>query len=69
MKIWHQSFTELDVLPAYRLAIEQHIRKVVQPGTEVVLHGVRPGTYPTNYPGTDIGYSSLYALHASQWIT
>jgi Asp/Glu/hydantoin racemase len=69
MKIWHQSFTELDVLPAYRLAIEQHIRKVVLPGTEVVLHGVRPGTYPTHYPGTDIGYSSLYALHASQWIT
>ena len=69
MKIWHQSFTELEVLPAYRQAMEQHIRKVVNPGTEVVLHGVRPGTYPGNYPGTDISYSSLFALHGTQWIT
>ncbi len=69
MKIWHQSFTELEVLPAYREALEQHIRKVVSPGTEVVMHGVRPGTYPSNYPGTDISYASLFALHGTQWIT
>lgn len=69
MKIWHQSFTELDVLPPYRHAMERHIAKVVAPGTEVVMHGVRPGTYPSNYPGSDIVYSSLYTLHASQWIT
>lgn len=69
MKIWHQSFTELDVLPAYREAIEKHIAKVVAPGTEVVMHGVRTGTYPSNYPGTDLAYSSLYTLHAMQWIT
>lgn len=69
MKIWHQSFTELDILPAYREAMEKHIAKVVNPGTEVVMHGVRPGTYPTNYPGTDIAYASLFALHGTQWIT
>ena len=46
MKIWHQSFTVLDDLPAYREAMERHIRKVVLPDTEVVLHGMRPGTYP-----------------------
>ena len=69
MKIWHQSFTELDLLPAYREAMERHMRRVVSPGTEVVLHGVRPGTYPSNYPGTDISYSSLFALHGTQWIT
>jgi Asp/Glu/hydantoin racemase len=69
MKIWHQSFTELDVLPAYREAMERHIRKVVLPDTEVVMHGVRPGTYPSNYPGTDISYAALFAVHGTQWIT
>lgn len=69
MKIWHQSFTNLDDLPAYSKAIETHVRKVVRPDTEVVLHGVRPGTYSTDYPGTDIGFASLYALHGQQWLT
>lgn len=69
MKIWHQSFTELDVLPAYRQAMERHIQKVVSPGTEVVMHGVRPGTYPSNYPGTDLSFAALFALHGTQWIT
>lgn len=69
MKIWHQSFTVLDHLPAYQQAIEAHIRKAVRPDTEVVMHGVKPGTYPSNYPGTDIGHASLYAMHGMQWIT
>lgn len=67
MRIWHQSFTVLEDLPAYSQAIEKHIRKVVRPDTEVVLHGLQPGTYPTNYPGTDIAYSALYTIHAMQW--
>ena len=69
MKIWHQSFTALGDLPAYQQAIETHIRKVVNPGTEVVMHGVREGTYPSNYPGTDISYAALYTMHASQWFS
>jgi len=36
MKIWHQSFTVLEDLPAYRAAMEAHIRKVVRPDTQVV---------------------------------
>ena len=68
MKIWHQSFTVLDDLPAYREAMERHIRKVVAPDTEVVLHGMRPGTYPDTYPGSDIAFASLYALHSQQWL-
>lgn len=68
MKIWHQSFTVLDDLPAYREAIENHIRRVVEPETEVVLHSMRPGTYSSNYPGTDIAHAALYALHTHQWI-
>ena len=68
MRIWHQSFTVLEDLPDYSRAMTEHIRKVVQPDTEVVLHGLLPGTYSSNYPGSDIGYSSLYAIHGMQWI-
>jgi len=68
MRIWHQSFTVLDDLPDYRAAMEKHIRKVVRPDTEVEMHGLLPGTYPTNYPGTDLAFGSMYAIHGMQWI-
>lgn len=66
MRLWHQSFTELDRLPAYRRAIEEHLEKVAAPGTEVVLHGMDPGTYETEYPGIDIRYAYLQHMHAQQ---
>jgi allantoin racemase len=68
MRIWHQSFTVLDDLPDYRAAMEAHIRKVVRPDTEVEMHGLIPGTYPSNYPGTDLAYESLYTIHGMQWV-
>jgi len=68
MRIWHQSFTVLEDLPDYRAAMEAHIRKVVRPDTEVVMHGLIPGTYLSNYPGTDLAYGSLYTIHGMQWI-
>lgn len=68
MRIWHQSFTVLEDLPAYADRMRQHIRKVVRPGTEVVLHGQMKGTYPANYPGDDIGYGFLFAMHGNQWV-
>lgn len=68
MKIWHQSFTVLEDLPAYAEAMRLHIRKVVRPDTEVVMHGLMPGTYPSNYPGSDIAFASMYHLHGLQWI-
>ena len=68
MKIWHQSFTVLEDLPAYAEAMRVHIRKVVRPDTEVVMHGQLPGTYPSNYPGTDLGFAGLYQLHGAQWV-
>jgi len=68
MKIWHQSFTVLEDLPAYRAAMEAHIRKVVRPDTQVEMHGQLPGTYPSNYPGTDLGYLALTSLHSLQWV-
>lgn len=68
LRIWHQSFTVLSDLPPYRDALKARIKRVVRPDTEVVLHGQIPGTYPTDYPGTDIKYSALYWMHGLQWI-
>jgi Asp/Glu/hydantoin racemase len=67
MRIWHQSMTVLEDLPDYAARMAAHIRTVVRPGTEVVLHGLLPGTYPANYPGSDIGHAALFALHSLQF--
>ena len=69
LRIWHQSFTVLGDLPDYRRLLRERIRKVVRPDTEVVLHGQIPGTYPTDYPGTDIRYRALVWMHGLQWVT
>jgi Asp/Glu/hydantoin racemase len=68
MRIWHQSFTVLDDLPDYAHAIAAHGKKVVRPDTEIVLHGQAKGTYPSNYPGDDIGYAYTYWVHGNQWV-
>lgn len=68
MKIWYQSFTVLEDLPAYEDAIRKHVKKVVRPDTEVTIRGQMQGTYPTNYPGNDLIYSSLFMLHGMQWV-
>lgn len=66
MRLWHQSFTELGRLGAYRQAIEEHLKKVAAPDTEIVLHGMAEGTYQTEYPGIDIRYLSVQYLHTLQ---
>jgi Asp/Glu/hydantoin racemase len=68
MKIWHQSFTVLDDVPHYRDALERHLRKVAAPDTEIHLHGMKPGTYPSDYPGTHIKYAYLSGLHREQFV-
>ena len=67
MRIWHQSLTVLGDLPAYEERMRAHIRKVVRPDTDVVLHGMLPGTYPANYPGDDIAFRFMFTLHSTQW--
>jgi Asp/Glu/hydantoin racemase len=67
VRIWHQSFTVLEKLPDYAAALRAHMGKVARPGTEVVLHGMHPDTYATEYPGTDIRFSYVYQLHAQQF--
>ena len=68
MRIWHQSFTVLDQLPAYAARLQEHFTKVARPDTEVVLHGMHPQTYRTNYPGTDIRYGYVQYLHGQQFV-
>lgn len=70
MKIWHQSFTTLARVPEYNEKLRVHIRKVVRPDTEVVVHGTHAGTHghkPGDGPSTDVGYAYFQALHSHQF--
>jgi allantoin racemase len=68
MRIWHQSFTVLQNLGAYDEALRSHFRRVARPDTEIVMHGMHPGTYRTDYPGEDIRHASLQYLHGMQFV-
>lgn len=68
LRIWHQSFTVLEKLPAYADALQTHFQRIARTDTEVVLHGMHPDTYLTNYPGNDIRYSYFQTLHSQQFV-
>jgi allantoin racemase len=68
MRIWHQSFTVLDDVPFYRDALARHLSAQAAPGTTIDFHGMRPGTYPSAYPGTHIGHLYLAGLHKEQFV-
>lgn len=69
IRIWHQSFTVLSDLGAYGAALDAHFRRVARPDTEIVMHGMKPGTYRSNYPGDDIRHAGLQRLHSLQFLT
>ena len=67
VRIWHQGFIELATVPAYREALERHLRAVAEPGTVVDVHGVAPGTYTPGHTAADIARSPyLMSLHVHQ---
>jgi allantoin racemase len=68
MRIWHQSFTVLDDVPHYRDALAHHLGAQTEEGTTVDLHGLRPGTFPSVYPGTHMGHAYLTGLHKEQFV-
>lgn len=68
IRIWHQSFTVLQDLGAYDEALRSHFRRVARPDTEIVMHGMRAGTYRSNYPGSDIRHVGLQYLHSMQFL-
>ena len=45
MRIWHQSFTDLTVMPLYRKTLTEHAAVVMGNEASVKVHGLRPGTY------------------------
>jgi allantoin racemase len=69
MRIWHQSFTVLEDVPAYTARVRAHVDRVKRPDTQVDLHGLAPETYPADYPGDDLGFNVLFGMHATQWAT
>lgn len=68
IRIWHQSFTVLSDLAAYDEALKEHFRRVARPGTVIDLHGMREGTYRSNYPGDDIKHAGFQFLHTIQFM-
>lgn len=54
MKIWHQSFTDLSTFAQYRETLRSHARQVMGDDAEVVVHGLRPGTYPEGIAPMDV---------------
>jgi allantoin racemase len=69
MRIWHQSFTDLDMVPLYRRTLVEHAARAVDPGTTVTVHGLRPGTYGRNFVPIDaIRHRYLELLNGSQII-
>lgn len=57
MRIWHQSFTDLDAFPLYRETLREHGQRVMAGQAEVVVHGLRPGTYPAGIAPMDVNSS------------
>ncbi len=67
MRIWHQSFTDLDKVPLYRRTLIRHGRAVVDAGSEVTVHGLRPGTYGEDFVPIDaIRHRYLEMLNETQ---
>jgi allantoin racemase len=63
IRIWHQSISELDHLPAYRQMLVDHAGRVTRPDTEMDVHGMRPGTYPPGVAPIDVlGYPWCHYL-------
>jgi allantoin racemase len=49
VRIWHQSFSDLDIVPVYRATLRRHADAVMPPGDGVEVHGLRPGTYGRDF--------------------
>ncbi|MYZ46248.1 aspartate/glutamate racemase family protein [Propylenella binzhouense] len=67
MRIWHQSFTDLDRVPLYRRTLEAHGAAVLDAGDTVAVHGLRPGTYGDDFVPIDaIRHRYLEFLNEAQ---
>lgn len=66
MRIWHQSFTDLQAFPTYAETLQRHADDVLGSGVAVV-HGLLPGTYPDRVPPMEVNrYPYVKAIHERQ---
>lgn len=61
LRLWHQSMTELDLLPSYRQALESRSREVLGERVVVDVHGLEAGSYGGRSPSDVLGFP--YASH------
>jgi hypothetical protein len=67
MRIWHQSLSDLDHAPFYRVTLRRHADAVMPPGDVAEVHGLRPGTYGRDFaPIHAIRHRHLEFLNESQ---
>jgi Asp/Glu/hydantoin racemase len=67
MRIWHQSFTDLTVMPLYRKTLAEHAAAAMGNDAAVTVHGLRPGTYAEGCAPIDaIKYRYVAALNELQ---
>lgn len=55
IRIWHQSLTDLTLLPGYSAMLQDHARRICGSETNVDLHGLLPGTYPDGMAPIEMG--------------
>jgi allantoin racemase len=66
MRIWHQSMTVLEEYGFYAQTLGRHARASVAQDTEVVLHGLRAGTYGGLAPAEVLKYPYPYHVILNQ---
>ena len=60
VKIWYQSAVEISGASPYRDALQRHFERVAEPGTQVELFGVDPGTWAGQQPSQLFGYPAIF---------
>lgn len=68
IRIWAQSASDLTIHRKFKDTIIPHARRVCDPDTEVVVHGLSPGAYPEGVTATEIccRYPLTHQLYALQ---
>jgi allantoin racemase len=59
-KIWYQSAAEMGRSGKYSEQLQAHFKRVVDPGTEVHLHGVPAGGWGGKLPSENLRYPAIF---------
>lgn len=68
MRIWHQSFTDLEAFPLYRDTLAAHGAKVMGGRAEIAVHGLRPGSYPAGIAPMDVNSVAAMRLQGESQV-